>query len=125
MFTHFLKSDENGAVSVEFAMWTVLMVLILALAADSSMLLAKHSELFDVARDVARQISLGIIEEHEVDTILALRWPNTSIYTAVIDEVNGFVVVSIRVPFADVMVFGEHFVGDSVLEGRVVMAKEA
>lgn len=119
----FWKQD-SGAVSVEYSLWLVVMVVILMLAADASLLLSKHSELYDVSRDIARQLALGVITEADVQTVLRLRWPDTSAYVADISTVDDFVIVAIRISFADVLIFGDSFTASQVLEGRTVMAME-
>lgn len=125
MLGRFLKT-QDGSASVEYALWLVVMIFILMMAADASMLLAKHAELFDIARDIARQYALGqITTAAEVDTVLQLRFPDSSAYTATATTESGFAVVSIKIGFSDVLVFGDAFLPERVLEGRVVMAMES
>lgn len=116
--------QDSGAVSVEYSLWLVVMVVILMLAADASLLLSKHSELYDVSRDIARQLALGVITEADVQTVMQLRWPDTSAYVADVSTVDDFVVVAIRISFSDVLIFGDSFTASQVLEGRTVMAME-
>jgi len=119
--------SERGSISVEYTIWLAVMVAILMLAADASMLLSTQSEMYDVARDVARQLALGVIENDDVDAILQLRWPDNNAYTwdrpAFLRD--DYVVVEISIPFKDVVIFGDSFASDGALQARVVMAMES
>jgi hypothetical protein len=55
-------SDDSGATTVEFVLWVPVFMFILMITVDVSLLFLRQSNLWYVARDVARQASLRQID---------------------------------------------------------------
>lgn len=58
-------SDEQGAVTIEFTILVPVFILMLVLFADASLIYQTHSEMFNVARDIARRMSTEQIKTPE------------------------------------------------------------
>ena len=121
-FGSFLQA-EDGGISVEYTLWMVAMTLMLMLSADASMLLYKHAQLYDVSRDMARSVATGSLTETEAQQLLN-RFRDASDYRGSVTTDGTYVTATVSVDFSDVLIFGGQFLGDRVLEGRVVMASE-
>lgn len=121
--THFLLTDETGALSVEYAIWMVAMTLMLMISADASMLLYKHAQLYDVSRDMARAVATGSLTSSEAQALLN-RFSNPADYTSEITTDGTYVTAIVRIEFGDVLIFGGSFITKRQLEGKVVMASE-
>ncbi|MGE4611747.1 MAG: TadE family protein [Paracoccaceae bacterium] len=59
-------SDDSGATTVEFVLWVPVFMFILMITVDVSLLFLRQSNLWYVARDVARQASIRQITDIDV-----------------------------------------------------------
>lgn len=55
------RRDERGSASIEFVLWIPILIPVLLLTIDATTLYQIHSEMWNVARDTARQLSDGDI----------------------------------------------------------------
>lgn len=101
-------SDDSGATTVEFVLWVPMFMFILMITVDVSLLFLRQSNLWYVARDTARQIS-----------IRQLKTPAEAEYyaeqrgtfggdepTATVFITNTETQVRLQVPMAEVGIFG-------------------
>lgn len=61
--------DERGSLTIEFILWIPLILALVVIVINATTLYVTHSEMWNVARDVARQMSTGVIgtiEEAEI-----------------------------------------------------------
>lgn len=116
--------NESGIVSVEYVMWLPALLVILALGVDTSFLLIKQAQIYDVNREITRQLAIGNLLPEDLDATIAAVWPQSTSYVAEITEDPTFAIVWISVPFSEVMVFGNLLPDTQRLYSRVVMAKE-
>lgn len=104
-------SDDSGATTVEFVLWVPVFMFILMITVDVSLLFLRQSNMWHVARDVARQASLRIIDT-DAELIAAAVAKGTfggdvpSAAGSSIDTTNNLVQVILRVPMRDVGIFG-------------------
>ncbi|OUS04270.1 hypothetical protein A9Q96_15065 [Rhodobacterales bacterium 52_120_T64] len=119
-FTRLIRnfSDDSGATTVEFVLWVPVFMFILMITVDVSLLFLRQSNLWYVARDGARQASLRIITDDAglqdyVETQGTFGGdrpsatdtdPDTT--DTHIDTQLDTVTVVLRVPMADVGIFG-------------------
>ncbi|WGH78423.1 TadE/TadG family type IV pilus assembly protein [Jannaschia ovalis] len=115
--------DETGAMSVEYSIWMIAMTLMLMVSADTSVLLYKHAQLYDVSRDVARAVATGSLTEAETPALLG-RFTSPGDYTLDVVNDGTYVTATVSVEFSDVLIFGRAFLTGRTMEGRVVMASE-
>ncbi len=107
-------SDDSGATTVEFVLWVPVFMFILMITVDVSLLFLRQSNLWYVARDVARQASLHQITDNA--TLIARAEAQGTFGGDVpsaegsnIDRSaagGGTVQVILRVPMVDVGIFG-------------------
>lgn len=119
----FLKS-ESGVISVEYAMWLPVLVALVILGINASFLLIKQAQIYDINRQVARQLVIGAIQEGDLTSTIQTFWPGSSAYTAQVTPDPNFLILTISVPFREVIVFGDLFPLDQLLQSRIVMAKD-
>ena len=117
--------DEYGGVTVEFVVWVVPFMAMLALIVDASILYLTHTEMWNVARDVARRLAIGDItipQAYDYAEEELFLYGHSYNMTA---TVGVDVVVSIGTSVADASVFGifGRFI-DGDLVARVVMRRE-
>ena len=111
--------DDSGATTVEFVLWVPVFMFILMITVDVSLLFLRQSNLWYVARDAARQASLHLIKtDAELIAFAETRGtfggdrptavdPNALLVENThIDTTNDTVTVVLRVPMADVGIFG-------------------
>ncbi len=110
--------DESGATTVEFVLWVPVFMLILMLTVDVSLLFLRQSNLWQVARDTARQVSIGQKDEitgHTYATNNGTFGGDTPDVNITVDETYRWVRVDISVPMSNVGVFGIFKVGGKVI----------
>ncbi|MFO6463606.1 TadE/TadG family type IV pilus assembly protein [Jannaschia sp. KMU-145] len=110
--------------TVEYVIWMVAMTIMLMVSTDTSMLLYKHAQLYDVSRDAARAVATGSLTTAETPALLA-RFSSPSDYALNVADDGTYVTATVTIEFADVLIFGNAFLTGRTLEGRVIMAKEA
>lgn len=111
-------NDESGATTVEFVLWVPVFMLILMLTVDVSLLFLRQSNLWQVARDTARQVSIRQLTQIEADTYAtqnATFGGDVPDVTVNVDNAAQTVNVQISVPMANVGVFGVFKVGGKVI----------
>ena len=59
-FDRFIR-DEQGSATIEFVLWVPLIVALVAIVIDATTLYITHTEMWNVARDTARQMTTGVI----------------------------------------------------------------
>lgn len=100
--------DERAAATIEFVLWVPVIVFILLAAVDATILYLHHTEMWNVARDVARRVSVGeITEDDAVDAIkegLYLRSDSYFVQTS--DPKSIDVQIYIQTPVIEASVFG-------------------
>ena len=107
-------SDDSGATTVEFVLWVPVFMFILMITVDVSLLFLRQSNLWYVARDVARQASLHQITD---DPTLIARAEAQGTFGGDVPSAagsnidtgalgGGTVQVILRVPMVDVGIFG-------------------
>jgi len=113
-------SDDSGATTVEFVLWVPVFMFILMITVDVSLLFLRQSNLWYVARDVARQASLhqfsnfaakGYATEDAymidvAETLGTFGGDRPSAAGSNIDSLNQVVQLGLRVPMVDVGIFG-------------------
>jgi len=118
--------DERGSVTIEFVIWVVPFLFMLAATVDASMLYLTHTEMWNVARDIARRTSIGdIASESE-----ALDYARDELHQFGNDyeisvDISSDIEVNIWTNFKDASVFGIFgaVVGGDLV-ARVVMRRE-
>jgi len=117
-------SDERAGVTVEFVLWIPVFLIILALTVDVSMMFLRQANIWYVARDTARQLSIRALTadencENKNTTDSADKYAQDrgsfagdtpDVYTCVV-PVNSLVYVQIEVPIDTVGVFGVFQIG--------------
>ena len=102
-------SDDSGATTVEFVLWVPVFMFILMITVDVSLLFLRQSNLWYVARDVARQASLRQIDTQAeiVSTAEALGTFGGDVPSAAESTLtNTEVTVILRVEMVKVGIFG-------------------
>lgn len=66
--------DEKGSATIEFVLWVPIIVALLTIVIDATTLYITHNEMWNVARDTARRMVIGILSEddakqHAVDAM--------------------------------------------------------
>ena len=124
--SRFLR-DERGSATIEFVLWVPVFAAILIAAIDATVLYLHHTEMWNVARDVARRVAVGDITEAQaadyVEQELSLYADSYSVSTS--EPSDPDVTIAIHTSVADASVFG-YFdaVLGSWLTATVVMRRE-
>ena len=121
--SRFLR-DERGSVTIEFVIWVMPFIFMLAATVDASMLYLTHTEMWNVSRDIARRLSIGDMTEAQAVDYAREELSLNGNYTFA-TSVGTDVVVEISTSFKDASVFGIFgaVVGGD-LTARVVMRRE-
>lgn len=119
---------RRGTVSVEFVLWLPIFLVIMAFTADACKLYLTQANMYDVARDTARRISIGqycTSTDAQGYARSQLLYPLTYSYAITVGDDN---VVTISTPIKDASVFGlmAEYGGftDKTLSAVVTMPKE-
>ncbi len=126
--TEFAKTARNddGGVTVEFVIWFPFIVGLAALIADLSLIFTTNANMYDTARDAARQMAVNRADPSEAEAYVLshLLVGKSSEYTVTATD-GADVTVEIRTSIKDASVFGAYAAllpGD--LSARVTMMKE-
>lgn len=120
---------DRGTVTVEFVLWIPIFLIILAFTADACKLYLTQANMWDVARDTARGMSIG----QYCDTATAQTYAQSQLYysslTYAFNVTKGTAdIVDITTPIAGASVFGvlASFGGfnTGTLEAKVTMPSE-
>ena len=118
--------DEQGALTIEFILWIPIIVAVLITAIDATTVYVTHTEMWNVARNVARQMTTGVVgTEDEAEAcatrLMALRDlpyyvdasydPDSGARVAILLRVNDFAILG----YSPLTIFG----GD--IMARVIM----
>lgn len=117
-------NSESGVISVEYVLWLPALTAILGLGLDTTILLIKQAQLYDMNHQVSRLLVTGDLVAADLDSTLQNLWPSSGTYTAEITDDPDYLVLSISVPFREVMMIGRLLPAEQKLSSRVVMAKE-
>lgn len=121
-----VTEDEDGTATVEFVLWVPVFFLILALVVDASMIFLSHANMWSVARDATRRISVREMTGAEAQTYVADKLGFLSGAVVVtIDDVGPDVSVNIAAPISEMDMFGIlGFVSSQNLNARVTQSLE-
>lgn len=90
--------DESGAVSVEFAIWLPLLVVLTVTIVDASSALMRQGTMWRIAGDAARGLAIGVIGEAEAEAqIVRMGFENVSAR-----KTGDMARVHISIPFSSV-----------------------
>lgn len=120
-----LLRDERGAVTGEFTVVVPFFVFLLVFFADATILYLTHTEMYNLARDAARRMSTG--ELQNADEVVAYAsermFLGQRLYTVYTDfGANGNMQVLVEVPVGEAAIFGFFF---TPLMGRELVALAA
>ena len=125
-----LLGDERGTATVEFVLWIPVFVTIMLVAIDATVLYLHHTEMWNVARDVARRVAVGdITESQAVDYVvdeLHLYSHYTQSYRVMVSDPgdeDAQILIQSRVWDASIFGLFGPILGE-YLEAAVVMRKE-
>ena len=128
-FQSFL-ADERGSETIQFVSWIPLFAFLLITVTDVSFLYLAHTEMNNIARDIARRMSSGsLLTETDAENMAAARM-NAMGYTYTVRTVinpDTAVGVEILVPVQDVAIFGPlvfPIIGDQ-LNATIVMRADS
>jgi len=110
-------TDEKGAVTVDFVVWIPLFVSLLVIVTDASMIYLTQTEMWNVARDIARRMtsrSINTLAEARCQAEQQLNLYSFLTYDVDVFSSQDINSVTIRVPLDDVSAFG-YFIKHSVL----------
>ena len=124
--SQFLR-DERGTLTIESMLWLPVFVVILVIAIDATVLYLHHTEMWNVARDVARRVAIGDITEAEaaaaVQNEMFLYGDAYSVATS--NPADPDVQIVIQTPMSDASVFGAwRLLMDRNLTATVIMRRE-
>lgn len=112
--------DETGAVTIEFVTLVPAFIFLLVLFADASAIYLTRSEMFNVARDVARRMSTREITTLEQARAYAADHLFLDARTYYIQtHFGGNMAVAIYVPLYDAAIFGYWF---KPILGKILVA---
>lgn len=112
-------ADENGGVTIEFLLWMPLMVMMLTMTTDATLLMHEQQNMYNAARDAARQVALGQKTDEEAQIGLASRLGiDGSVVT--VAQANGFVTATVSAPSSEIVKISGFFV-DATLSAEVSM----
>ncbi len=122
-----LLRDERGTATVEFVLWLPVFATIMLVAIDATVLYLHHTEMWNVARDVARRVAVGDIDETEAKQYVAdnlfLYTHNYRVHTSDPSSEEAMILIQTRVWDASVFGLFGPILGE-YLEAAVVMRKE-
>ena len=117
--------DENGTMTVEFVVWVMPFLMMLALVVDGSMVYLTRTEMFNVSRDVARQISVGEITTSAQAEDAVRNTLVTTAYDYTVDTTVGLnISVRIATSLSEASVFGILGAIPGQLSAEVTMRRE-
>lgn len=117
------RADDGGAVTIEFVIWLPVFFFILLMTTDLSMLLMRHANIWDVARDVARRIAVYGMTDEEAEALVSERLGGSA--TVDLDDAEeDEVTVQIQMPIADAAPFGIFGAMSDTIGARITMLKE-
>ncbi len=126
-FARRLLRDERGAATIEFVLWVPIFATILLAAVDATVLYLHHTEMWNVARDVGRNISVGLITEEQaaaaIEERLFLRSESYFVRTSSTKSLNAQLLIQTNVGDASVFGFFTPILGNTLQVG-LVMRKE-
>lgn len=103
------RRDETGSATIEFVLWVPIIVAVLTIVIDATTVYITHSEMWNVARDTARQIVSGTITSEaqaiqHVDESTRLR--DFTYYVDANYDGTGPVEVIVRLPLENISILG-------------------
>lgn len=115
-----LLRAETGAVTIEFTTLVVPFVLMMVFFMDTSVIYFTHSEMYNVARDIARRMATGQIQNDDE----ALQYATEHLFLGqrsyILDSDFRESAVTIAVSVSDAAVFGTWF---TPILGRTLIAR--
>ena len=112
--------DESGATTVEFVLWVPVFMFILMITVDVSLLFLRQSNLWQVARDTARQVSIrhwsgDVVGQAEAYAVANGTFSGDVPTAKVVITGNTLVQVQLAVPMSEVGVFGIFKIGGNLI----------
>lgn len=119
-------ADDGGSVSVAYVLWSTLFVAIFTVVADLSSLFVVNTEMWHVAHDAARRLSVADMTASEAEAFVRLTMLDTTGTSVNVTATTGeMVVVEITAPYEAATIFGVYEGIDvGTLEARAVMRDE-
>lgn len=114
--------EETGAVTIEFTTLVVPFILMMVFFVDASIMYFTHSEMYNVARDIARRMATGEIQNDDEALQYATRHLFLGQRTYTLDSDFRESAVTIAVSVSDAAVFGTWF---RPILGRTLIARAA
>lgn len=109
--------DDDGALTIEFVLWIPIILAVLITVIDATTIYITHTEMWNVARNVARQMSTGVIGTEEEAEACATRLmglrdlpyyveafhdDDTGVQVAILLRVNDFAILG----YSPLAIFG-------------------
>lgn len=119
--------DEYGSATIEFLLWVPVFVALLLATVDATILYLHHTEMWNVARDVARRVAVGDISEADaVNTVQDEMLLYSDAYTVATSNPTSLdVEIMIQTNVLDASVFGFYqAVLGKYLTAHVIMRRE-
>lgn len=113
------RADERGSSSIEFLLWIPVMVMMLTMTTDATLLMYKQQDMYNAARDAARQVALGQRTDAQARNSLATR-VDIDGAVATVEQSNGFVTTKVSAPSSSIAPISGFFV-DVTLSAEVSM----
>lgn len=120
-------AKEDGAVSLEFAIWTPFLITIMVFGADVSMTFMRQANMWQATRDAARIVSRHGMTEAEAESYIQSQINWSADYTPSVDVTisGGQVTVTVDADFNELAPFGLlSFVTSNVVRTSMVHAME-
>lgn len=117
--------DERGVATIEFVLWVPPMLFFLMFVTDASVLYLTYTDMFNVSRDVARQVSVGSMTVNNVPDYVQQRSLLGERTYTVGSYSGSIVIVELSVNVGDASVFGFFKpLLDRTMDVRVEMRRE-
>ena len=96
------RSDDSGAVTVEFVLWVPVFMTILWLVADASLLFFSNTKMWRVASDTTRQVAVGALDTAEAEAFARNRSAQGKHYLVNVTSNGTIVTTNISIDIGDV-----------------------
>ena len=117
------RADE-GSVTLEYVLWMPVWAAIIALAVDATVLLQARSELTLAARDLARQVAIGVRPPADAEQLLETAHAGVTGFDARVTLDETFVTAAVSAPFSAYTLFSGPLSSGTVA-AQVTMRREA
>lgn len=100
------RAREDGSSTIEFVMWMPLLAFILFLVVDTSLVFVGQTNLLKVTADVSRQLSVGALNDTEVDAYFEARGYDPGQVTAKVERSGKTVRINSSLPVSTLEITG-------------------